>query len=311
MRLATYSRTRLSSVILLISSLPTAISLDCSDARDGGVSFNFKPLGGPHSLYRVKENPNGIINTTFTIDICQRLVKQKGVPKEEDCPNNSRGRPIFPHQFFFRLHSTKTDLHVSSAVCAIQRLVNTVENVTTIIDTIPIAGEFSHTFGGALDAKWTRMKSSPSNADKEKEGIRLEMNGGKYGDGQKQKAIVEFLCDTSAREDRRRDLLVAEDEEDNGNGENGANKGEEVDDEHGGRLKLVSWDVEESTKVLRLDWTTKYGCEDVKDDKTGASSGHWGEFLGLQGIVKGCADFGPRLFHMVYYHVSAVSMLLS
>lgn len=183
------------------------------------------------------------------------------------------------------LHSTKTDLHIPSTVCAIERLDNTVENKTTIIDTIPIAGEFSHSLGGALDPKWTRMKSSASNADKEKEGVRLEMNGGKASDGQKQKAIVEFLCDTSTRDYRRRDLLAALDEEDdNGTGEDGDKKGEEVDDEHGGKLKLVSWNVEEGTKVLRLDWTTKYGCEDVKDDGTTSSSRHWGEFLGPQAI---------------------------
>ena len=155
------------------------------------------------------------------------------------------------------------------------------------------------------------MKSSASNADKEKEGIRLEMNGGKGGDGQKQKAIVEFLCNTSARENQRRDLLVAEDEEDDGNGDIDAKEGEEVDDEHGGRLKLVSWDVEEGTKVLRLDWATKYGCEDVKDDKTGASSGHWGEFRELQGFLGRCANCEPRLFHVVHYHVSAISIPLS
>lgn len=125
------------------------------------------------------------------------------------------------------------------------------------------------------------MKSSASNADKEKEGVRLEMNGRKDSIGQKQKAIVEFLCDASTRDDRRRDLLVAEDEEDDGTGEDGDKKGEEVDDEHGGKLKLVSWDIEQGTKILRLDWTTKYGCEDAKDDGTGSSSGHWGEFLGL------------------------------
>ena len=93
MRLSPHPRTRLSSVILLVPSLATAISLDCSDARDDGVSFNFKTLEGPHSLYRIKEQPNGYIKTTFTIDICRPLQKQKGVPKEEDCPNNSRGRP--------------------------------------------------------------------------------------------------------------------------------------------------------------------------------------------------------------------------
>ena len=129
------------------------------------------------------------------------------------------------------------------------------------------------------------MKSSPSNADKEKEGVRLEISGGKDSDGQKQKAIVEFLCDSDARGDRRRDLLVGEDEEDDRNAGDGEKKGEEVDDEHGGKLKLVSWDVEEGTKVLRLDWTTKYGCEDAKDAETGSSSGHWGEVLGLQTLL--------------------------
>lgn len=177
------------------------------------------------------------------------------------------------------LHSTQSDLYVSSTVCAISRQDNTVENKTMITDTIPIAGEFSHSFGGALDPKWTRMKSSASNADKEKEGIRLEMNGGKDNDDQKQKAIVEFLCDKNRRDDRRRGPLAAEDQKnDDETGEGGDKKGKEVDDEHGGKLKLVSWDVEEGTKVLRLDWTTKYGCEDVKDDGPGSSSGHWGEF---------------------------------
>ncbi|KAF6232868.1 hypothetical protein HO173_008831 [Letharia columbiana] len=253
MRLSPHPYIRLSSVILLVPSLATAISLDCSDVRDDGVSFNFRTLEGPHSLYRIEKQPNGIKTTTFTIDICRPLEKQKGVPKEEDCPNYSRA-------------------------CAIKRLDNTVENVTTIIETIPIAGEFSHSFGGALDPKWTRLKSSASNADKVKEGVRLEMNGGKDTDGQKQKAIVEFLCNNSTRDGMRRDLRVAEDEEDDGAGEGGDKKGEEVDDEHGGKLKLVSWDVEEGTKVFRLDWTTKYGCEDVRDDRKGSSSGHWGFF---------------------------------
>ena len=279
MRLSPYPRTRLSPVILLVPSLATAISLDCSAARDDGVSFNFKTLEGPHALYRIKEHPNGIINTTFTIDICRPLQKQKGVPKEEDCPNNSRGRPA---SLFFCCALLR--LTVSSAVCAIERLDNLVENLTTIIDTIPIAGEFSHSLGGALDPKWTRMKSSPSNTDKAKEGIRLEMSGGKDSDGQKQKAIVEFLCDTSERDDERRVLLVTEDEEDGENGDDRDEKGEEVDDQHGGKLKLVSWDVEKGTKVLRLDWITKYGCEDAKDDRTGSKGGHWGEILGFQAL---------------------------
>ena len=155
------------------------------------------------------------------------------------------------------------------------------------IDAFPIAGDYSHSFGGALDPKWTRLKSSASNADKQNEGVRLEMHGGQDDDGQKQKAIVEFLCDTNKVDDKKRHMLTAEDEEDDGTGEDEDKKGEEVDDEHGGKLKLVSWDVEGGTKVLRLDWTTKYGCEDVKNDGKGSSKGHWGEFLELQALTQG------------------------
>ena len=103
MRLSTYSSTPLSSVILLIPSLAIAISLDCTDVRVDGVSFNFKPLGGPHSLYRIKEQHNGIINTTFTLDICQALGKQKGVPEGEECPNGSNGRLVFLYTVLCRI----------------------------------------------------------------------------------------------------------------------------------------------------------------------------------------------------------------
>lgn len=179
------------------------------------------------------------------------------------------------------------------------------------IDAFPIAGDYSHSFGGALDPKWTRLKSSASNTDKEKEGVRLEMHGGQDDDGLKQKAIVEFLCDNNKKDDRRRYLLTAEDEEDDGTGEDGDTKGEEVDDEHGGKIKLVSWDVEGGTKVLRLDWTTKYGCEDVKNDGTSSSKGHWGEFLELQPLLRtGSADFDSRFLHVVYYYVSAILISL-
>lgn len=156
-------------------------------------------------------------------------------------------------------------------MCAIERLTNLVENVTTIEHTIPIAGEFSHSIGGALDPKLTRMKTSPSSADREKEGIRLELNGGKY-EGKAQKAIVEFLCDSSEQE-RKNEGREAEDDENERN-----KSGEEADDEHGGLLKLLSWEDEENIKVLRLEWTTKYACEDSKDGGNGSSSGHWGFF---------------------------------
>ena len=152
-------------------------------------------------------------------------------------------------------------------VCAIERLTNKVENVTTITDTIPIAGDFSHTFGGALDPRFERLKGSTSSADREKEGIRLIMNGGKY-EGKKQQAIVEFVCNIP--KENKRGVIGATAEDD-------APDGEEVDDEHGGRIKLLSWEVEDDVRVLRLEWMTKYGCEDAEDGDN-SSSGHWGFF---------------------------------
>ena len=122
------------------------------------------------------------------------------------------------------------------------------------------------------------MKSSASSADREREGIRLQIGGGKDKDGKKQKAIIEFLCSPNHKyEDPPKDtpkFFTAEDEEE-GDGEQG---GGEVDDEHGGKIKILSWDDEDKVKVLRLEWTTQYACEDAKDRGDSESGGHWGFF---------------------------------
>lgn len=154
-----------------------------------------------------------------------------------------------------------------------------------ITDTWPIAGEFSHSIGGVLDPKPLRLKGSDSTSDREKEGVRITLHGGKH-EKQKQKAIVEFLCQRDGkREEVRRRADEEEDDEDGGAGKGVEHddSGETQDDGHGGTLKLVSWDVEEEdTKVLRLEWNTKYACEDSdgKDD-SGSSSSHWGFFTWL------------------------------
>ena len=156
-------------------------------------------------------------------------------------------------------------------VCAIERLTNTVENVTTVIKTIPIAGEYLTSTGGHLDPKWERMNSSSSSADRERKGIRLQISGGKDEDGKKQKAIIEFLCKASA-EAETSEVLTAEDEEKD------VKDGEEVEDEHGGKIRLVSWKEEHQFEVLRLEWKTQYACEDANDRGDNDSGGHWGFF---------------------------------
>lgn len=271
MRFSSNDVTTLSLLSLLLPSIVAAISIDCGNIRVEQKSFNIEQLEGPHSLYKVLEHPNNIKNTTFTFDICRPLKKTKGVPKDEDCPNGSRGK-LNLHAIVIAEHLLHCTLLFMTnttirEVCAIERLTNKVENITTITDTIPIAGEFAQSIGGPLDPVWARLKGSESSADRAKEGIRLTMNGGKY-DGKNQKAIVEFLCNAKS-EERKRDITAAAEEDDQ--------DGEQADDEHGGKLKLLSWEVEEDTKVLRLEWNTKYACEDAEEGN-GSSSGHWGFF---------------------------------
>lgn len=53
--------------------------------------YNLEKLGGPHSV--VVSNPSGanLHNTTYTLDICKPLVKAGDAPKEERCPDGTRG----------------------------------------------------------------------------------------------------------------------------------------------------------------------------------------------------------------------------
>ena len=157
-----------------------------------------------------------------------------------------------------------------------------------ITDTWTIAGEFGHSIGGHLDAKYVRLKGSDSTSDREKEGVRLTLKGGKH-EKQDQKAIVEFLCQRDEKFEQVRRNAEDKDKEENDDDQNSGkdvdhdDSGEKQDDGHGGSLKFVSWeDEEDKTKVLRLEWNTKYACEDFDGEvDDGSGSGHWGFFTWL------------------------------
>ena len=138
---------------------------------------------------------------------------------------------------------------------------------------IPIAGNFA--LGGTgetLEPKVSRLKGGDSN----REGVRLELHGGKYPmekNGEKQQAVIDFICD--------RDRTGLE-------GEAAKQKRDENDnDESGGdddtkSLRFKSYGHEDGTDsdVLRLEWLTKYACEDY-DHSGGSGSNHWGFFTWL------------------------------
>ncbi len=149
------------------------------------------------------------------------------------------------------------------------------EDKVEFIEAIPIAGA---TIGGSFDPHWTRLKTSDSPADREKEGLRLTMEGGSKKE--KQKAVVELLCPRKDEERRRlrRDKDNNDDDEDDDTA-----TGEVVSDGAGGRLKYLSYEPAGDVMVLSLEWTTKFACEDAKgnDDEKKSSSGHWGFFTWL------------------------------
>jgi len=142
-----------------------------------------------------------------------------------------------------------------------------------------------------MDATWERLKASKSHADEGKEGLRMVLNGGfhKVADGgkRKQKAIIEFTCDPDKTglenlwdpEDKYDDDEKTKKRDDKEDDEKkNANTGY---DPEASSLKYVSYKVDatdSNTDVLRLEWLTKYACEDNKDKENAAKSSHWGFF---------------------------------
>lgn len=129
-----------------------------------------------------------------------------------------------------------------------------VENV------IPIAGNFDASTGQNLNPKYTRLKSQDSNT----EGVQIELHGGNYAK-KRQQAVIQLECDR----DRTGNERVKKRDE-----------GDEGEEPPTASLTYVSYgDVEgkERLQVLRLNWKTKYACEDFTEDD-GEKKGGWGFF---------------------------------
>lgn len=255
------------AVLLALPAAITASTLDCEKIRVDKQDFNLSPLGGPKTVHLQEYDPPSIANTTFTIDICNRLKRDPEIPNDKQCP-------------------------MGTQVCGVEEVYHRDGSHDTF-KVQPIAGEFTASHGRALDPRWTRLKGSASNEDAEREGLRLELNGGKYPEnkeGKPHKAIVEFLCDAELTgnegfEDAKEQRLVrrAEGEsEKDGDGEG------EPDDEvtlpdldKDKSIEFVSFKTEgeDQTKVLRLRWKTKYACENAEKPPPPEKKGHsWGFF---------------------------------
>lgn len=261
------------SVLTLLPATISAVTFGCEHIQVDKQSFDLHHLGGPKSVHFLSSSPPSISNTTFTIDICDALVRDKKLPNEEQCSSNTR-------------------------VCAIERQYE--GNVSIVSKVVDIAGDYTVTgHGGPLDPEITRLKNSDSHGDSEREGLRVVLNGGRYthdGKTEKQKAIIEFICDRNVSgsegfdaEQQTVDSTMfssmgkREDGEDDGDNE----QPELPDLDKGKSLQFVDYKLEgDDVRVLRLDWRTKYACEGIKDDSPAEDKkGGWGFFTWFLIIV--------------------------
>ena len=70
-------------------------------------------------------------------------------------------------------------------------------------------------------------------------------------------------------------MLEVEEDDDEDDGDRSQ---EETDDGEGGTLKFIEYDDQLDPNVLRLEWKTKYACEDAVVGGGDKKSGGWGFF---------------------------------
>jgi len=245
------------SVPFLLAQLGAAVSIDCEHIRVGGQKYDVSKLAGRHSVtVHDTSRPPAEYNTTWTFDLCAPLKKVDGIRDQDQCPHGTR-------------------------VCGVVRSWNPIDDPdqkhVVVENVIPVAGNFDSSTGQSLDPRVTRLKAQDSGSD----GLEIELNGGNYNKV-KQRAVIQLQCDKDRtgndEEKRKRDDDKDEDEDE--------------DEPPASSLSFVSYgqaDGKAKVEVLRLNWKTKYACEDYADSDEAKKAG-WGFFtwfilIGFLGIA--------------------------
>ncbi|OCT49791.1 autophagy-related protein 27 [Cladophialophora carrionii] len=237
------------SILLSLSHLAAAVSIDCDHIRVDGKKFDLSKLAGRHSVsVHDTSRPPAEYNTTWTVNLCAPLKKLEGIRDQDQCPAGTR-------------------------VCGVVRSWNPADDPekkhVEVENVIPVAGNFESSSGASLDPKVSRLKAQDSSSD----GLQIELNGGNYNH-MKQRAVIQLQCDkdrTGVEEKRRR---KRDDKDDKKDGD------DKADPPSTSSLEFVSYgqvEGKEKLEVLRLNWRTKYACEDYADSDEAKKSG-WGFF---------------------------------
>ena len=123
-----------------------------------------------------------------------------------------------------------------------------------------------------MDPEFTRLAT----IDPETEGVRIKLAGGEYrGDDDEGKkkdaaAVIDFTCDPD-----RSGLEGLVTEEDSADADE--KKRRRREESKNRSLQFKSFELEDNTYVLRLDWRTRYACDDYQRGKQN-NSNSWGFF---------------------------------
>ena len=148
---------------------------------------------------------------------------------------------------------------------------------STVESVIPIAGGALGS-GKSTEPKYKRLKADGG----DEEGLQMELHGEKYGK-RNQMAIIEFQCapELSGNEGfeilgKKGDISVATRSLKFHAKDDGDKDVKDVEKS----LQFVSYSArDEDTDLLRLNWRTKYACEDYEEDEdSGRKNSHWGVF---------------------------------
>lgn len=123
---------------------------------------------------------------------------------------------------------------------------------------------------GTKDPEVTRLKK----VDADREGLLVRLWGGQYVDDKKAKkdagAEIEFQCDPT-----KSGLEGVEETIDN---EVEARDNDNATDSSSSLQFKSFGPAGDDAYLLKLEWKTRYACDDYLGSKKGDSSGHWGFF---------------------------------
>ncbi|KAJ4376695.1 type II membrane protein [Didymella sp. IMI 355093] len=267
------SQTTVLSLLAATSILPLQAwaSFECKDMGTQGTHFNFEKLGGPHVVHWKEEDVEHDMEYkyNFTLDLCKAL---------------------------------KSECHNGARVCGMRENVDLSQEGNSTTTPIDIAGTYTSYNGRNIDAKYELLRNSKSNSDAGREGLRTILHGGRLPfddkkNGLDQRAIIEFVCDKERtglegdetdggksgndKDDDKKDDKKDEDKKEEKRMDKREEGSKDQCEDSEASLRFCGYKVEnlekdKKARTLRLEWRTKYACEDTPAEKPASS--HWGFF---------------------------------